>query len=98
MPYPGARAGWPLARSAQAAVAAVALVDPLQALALRAHRLHPDSGLGPQASLLSQVSVWLYLVAALLFIRWLHRSRRNAEAFSPDPAALSPGWAVVGWF
>ncbi|WP_377270621.1 DUF4328 domain-containing protein [Peterkaempfera sp. SMS 1(5)a] len=99
MPRPGVHAGWPLARSAQAAITAVALVDLLRAFALRAHHLDPTApGPGTWAALASQLSADLYLVAVVLFILWFRRSRRNAEEFKPHTAAYAPGWAAGGWF
>jgi hypothetical protein len=35
--------------------------------------------------------------AAIAVVLWLRRARANAEALSPAPHRLGPGWAVAGW-
>ncbi|MFJ9736397.1 DUF4328 domain-containing protein [Streptomyces sp. NPDC101169] len=38
------------------------------------------------------------LAAAVMFLRWFHRIRVNAEVFDPSGHTKSRGWAIWGWF
>jgi Domain of unknown function (DUF4328) len=38
-----------------------------------------------------------YLAAAVVFLVWLWRARRNAEDLSPDGHRLGRGWTIGGW-
>jgi hypothetical protein len=43
-----------------------------------------------------QVVVWL--ITAVLFLRWMHRAHRNLPALGARQLQYSPGWAVGGFF
>ncbi len=45
---------------------------------------------------ITQIAV--YLVAALLFLRWLYRVRANAEILSLEPHRHNRAWMTFGWF
>ncbi|MGW2567991.1 DUF4328 domain-containing protein [Streptomyces sp. NPDC001537] len=90
-------APWLLARFAQAAIVAAAVADVFRALALRAHDLHPTHASLNKSGFRSMVFVNLMTAAAVLFLVWFSRCRRNARVLSPG-AASQPGlWAVVAW-
>ncbi|MFF4360793.1 DUF4328 domain-containing protein [Streptomyces sp. NPDC001604] len=90
-------APWLLARFAQAAIVAAAVADVFRALALRAHQLHPTNASLNRFGFRSMVFVNLMTAAAVLFLVWFSRCRRNARVLSPG-AASEPGvWAVVAW-
>jgi len=90
-------APWLLARFAQAAIAAAAVADVFRALALRAHDLHPTNASLNESGFRSMVFVNLMTAAAVVFLVWFSRCRRNARVLSPG-AAPQPGvWAVVAW-
>ncbi|WP_103530314.1 DUF4328 domain-containing protein [Streptomyces sp. SM11] len=38
------------------------------------------------------------VIAAVVFVIWFHRTRRNAEVFDAGVQRMGPGWAVGGWF
>ena len=98
MSRPAVKAPWTLARSAQAAVAVVALVDVCRVVALRAHDLHPQDASSQAAyGLASWLYVNLMTVTAVLFLVWFSRCRRNAQLLSPTPLPGSAAWAVLAW-
>jgi Domain of unknown function (DUF4328) len=46
--------------------------------------------------ILTQMAV--YLVAAVVFIRWFHRAYANLPAVGIEGLGHSPGWAIGAWF
>ncbi|MET8604602.1 DUF4328 domain-containing protein [Streptomyces rubiginosohelvolus] len=59
----------------------------------------PDVESAERLYLLSgNVQSLAFLVTAVVFIVWFHRTRRNAEVFDPSVQRMGPGWAVGGWF
>ncbi|MFE2977427.1 DUF4328 domain-containing protein [Streptomyces sp. NPDC059258] len=59
----------------------------------------PDGRSAERLYLLSgNVQSLAFLVTAVVFIIWFHRTRRNAEVFDPSVQRMGPGWAVGGWF
>ncbi|WP_431788614.1 DUF4328 domain-containing protein [Streptomyces sp. G9] len=59
----------------------------------------PDGASAERLYLLSgNVQSLAFLVTAVVFIVWFHRTRRNAEVFDPSVQRMGPGWAVGGWF
>ncbi|MEU1462204.1 DUF4328 domain-containing protein [Streptomyces sp. NPDC005727] len=97
MSGPTVKAPWPLARFAQAAVAAAAVAEVARAVTVRAHALHPLDTSGSTSGRVSQVYVNLMIVAAALFLVWFTRSRRIAQSLSPSPLPGSAPWAVFSW-
>ncbi|MGW2705899.1 DUF4328 domain-containing protein [Streptomyces sp. NPDC001340] len=97
MSRPTVKAPWPLARSAQAAVAAVAVADVYRAVTLLAHDLHPQDTSLSASGRASMVYVNLTMVAAVVFLVWFSRCRRNAQLLSPGPLPGSAAWAVFAW-
>ncbi|MFI8006493.1 DUF4328 domain-containing protein [Streptomyces sp. NPDC086010] len=89
---------WILARSAQAAIAAAAVADVFRVASAWNHA--PATPVAPvhtsRAATLSFSS--LMLVAVVLFLVWLARSRRNALKLSPGAALPGGGWTVGAWF
>ena len=94
---PIAKAPWPIARSAQAAVAAAAVAEVFRAVTVRAHRLHPQDTSLSASGRTSMVSAYVMTVAAVLFLVWFTRCRRNAQLLSPEPLPGSAPWAVFSW-
>jgi hypothetical protein len=92
------KAPWLLARSAQAAIAVASVAGLFRAVALRERSLHPTDANAFTAARTSLVMGNLMLLAAVLFLVWLVRSRRNAEAMSPDAPLPTAGWTVGAWF
>lgn len=90
-------APWLLARFAQAAIAAAAVADVFRALALRAHDLHPTNASLNEFGFRSMVFVNLMTAAAVVFLVWFSRCRRNARMLSPGAASQPGVWAVVAW-
>ncbi|MFI7400332.1 DUF4328 domain-containing protein [Streptomyces sp. NPDC049541] len=90
-------APWLLARFAQAAIAAAAVADVFRALALRAHDLHPTNASLNESGFRSMVFVNLMTAAAVVFLVWFSRCRRNARVLSPGAASQPGVWAVVAW-
>lgn len=88
------KAPWVLARLAQAAIAAAAVADVFRATAVREHALHPETPSGPA----SMIFVYLMNLAVVLFLVWLARVRRNAQALSPDAPLPDRFWTIVAWF
>ncbi|WP_405725853.1 DUF4328 domain-containing protein [Streptomyces sp. NBC_01537] len=78
------KAPWLLARFAQGSIAAAVVADVFRMTAVR-------------AGLASMVYVYAMTAAAVLFLVWLSRCRRNAELLSPGTAAVSGVWAVFAW-
>ncbi|GHI01895.1 DUF4328 domain-containing protein [Streptomyces cellostaticus] len=97
MSTPIAKAPWPIARSAQATVAAAALAEVCRAVTVRAHRLHPQDTSLSASGRASMVSTYVMTVAAVLFLVWFSRCRRNAQLLSPEPLPGSAPWAVASW-
>ncbi|MEU1616737.1 DUF4328 domain-containing protein [Streptomyces sp. NPDC005722] len=87
-----------LARCAQTAIAAAALLDVFRAVAVQNRYLDPTDGTRHVSGLVSQVFVYLMTLTAPLFLVWLARSRRNALALSPQAALPSRGWLIGSWF
>jgi hypothetical protein len=48
-------------------------------------------------ALIGWVQVGFLLIAAILFLVWVHRANKNLHAFKNPALRFSPGWAV-GWF
>lgn len=90
-------APWLLARFAQAAIAAAAVADVFRALALRAHELHPTNASLNEFGFRSMVFVNLMTAAAVVFLVWFSRCRRNARLLAPGAASQPGVWAVVAW-
>ncbi|MCD9878409.1 DUF4328 domain-containing protein [Streptomyces guryensis] len=90
-------APWLLARFAQVAIAAAAVADVFRALALRAHELHPTNASLNEFGFRSMVFVNLMTAAAVVFLVWFSRCRRNARVLSPGTASQPGMWAVVAW-
>ncbi|MGW1750526.1 DUF4328 domain-containing protein [Streptomyces sp. NPDC002092] len=90
-------APWLLARFSQAAIAAAAVADVFRALALRAHELHPTNASLNEFGFRSMVFVNLTTAAAVVFLVWFSRCRRNARVLSPGAASQPGVWAVVAW-
>lgn len=42
-------------------------------------------------------SILVYLMTAIIFLRWTYLSSRNARSLVPDKLEYTPGWAV-GWY
>jgi hypothetical protein len=97
MPDTAPKSPWVLARCAQAAVAAAAVTDVFRAVAVRAHRLHPDAASLRTSGQASMVFVYLMTVAVVLFLLWFVRLRRTAELLSPGVVRSSTSWAVWSW-
>ncbi|MEU6381249.1 DUF4328 domain-containing protein [Streptomyces sp. NPDC046909] len=98
---PGDRAPsppWLLARLAQAAIAVAAAAEVFRATTVRAHRLHPESTSAGESGFASMVLVYAMTLAAVLFLLWFSRCRRNARALSPGTDLGSDAWAVIAWF
>lgn len=92
------KAPWILARSAQVAIATVAVVDVFRATAVREDHLeHTDASLSTSGSI-SMIFVYLMTLVVVLFLVWLAQSRRNAEELSPQASLPSRGWAIGAWF
>lgn len=97
MTGPTVKAPWPLARSAQAAVAAAALVEVYRGVTVRAHHLHPEDTSLSASGRASMVSVYVMTLAVVLFLVWFTRCRRNAQLLSPESLPGSAPWAVFSW-
>ncbi|MEU9991591.1 DUF4328 domain-containing protein [Streptomyces sp. NPDC048045] len=97
MSRPIVKAVWPLARSAQAAVAAATVADVYRAVTSRAHHLHPQDTSSSAFTTASQLSVYTTMAAVVLFLVWFVRCRRNAQLLSPTPLPGSTPWAVASW-
>ncbi|MFJ9817262.1 DUF4328 domain-containing protein [Streptomyces sp. NPDC101151] len=97
MSRPIAKAPWPFARCAQAAVAAAAVAEVCRAATVRAHRLHPEDTSLSVSGRASMVSVYVMTAAVVLFLVWFTRCRRNARLLSPEPLPGSAPWAVFSW-
>ena len=91
------KAPWLLARLAQGSIAVAAVADVFRMTAVRAHLLHPTDASLKDSGLASMVYVYAMTAAAVLFLVWLGRCRRNAEILSPGTAAVSGVWAVFAW-
>ncbi|WP_330455827.1 DUF4328 domain-containing protein [Streptomyces sp. NBC_00820] len=97
MSTPTVRALWPLARAAQAAIAVAAVADIDRVVTLRARLLHPHEASPGTAGLMPRLIVSVTFLAAVLFLVWFSRCRRNAELLSLTPLPGSAGWAVIAW-
>ncbi|UGY93536.1 DUF4328 domain-containing protein [Streptomyces gobiensis] len=55
-----------------------------------------------QADILYVVASWAQMTAlaaaGVVFLKWFHRSRVNAEIFDPEGHRMKRGWAIGGWF
>ncbi|WP_112272662.1 DUF4328 domain-containing protein [Lentzea terrae] len=49
------------------------------------------------ADVLSGIWLVAYVVAAILFMLWMNRARRNAEAITPQQHRFRNVWVVIGW-
>ncbi len=49
-------------------------------------------------SLVGIAQLVLYILGAVVFIRWLHRAYRNVDAVDPAERHHGTGWAIGGWF
>ncbi|MYX33505.1 MULTISPECIES: DUF4328 domain-containing protein [unclassified Streptomyces] len=87
-----------LARCAQVAIAAAAVVDVFRAVAVQNRQIHPSAATRHTSGLVSQVFVYLMTIAAVLFLVWLARSRRNALVLAPQAALPGRGWLIGSWF
>jgi hypothetical protein len=91
------KAPWLLARLAQGLIAVAAVTDVFRMTAVRARLLHPTDASLKDSGLASMVYVYAMTLAAVLFLVWLGRCRRNAEVLSPGTAAVNGAWAVFAW-
>lgn len=46
----------------------------------------------------AHIELLALIVTGVIFIAWLYRARRNAEAFNAEVHRHRPGWAIGGWF
>ncbi|WP_431949033.1 DUF4328 domain-containing protein [Actinacidiphila sp. bgisy167] len=86
-----------LARCAQAAIAAAAVLDVFRAVAVQNRRIHPSAATLHTSGSVSQIFVYLMTLAVVLFLVWLARSRRNALALAPQAALPGGGWLIGAW-
>ncbi|MFE7856858.1 DUF4328 domain-containing protein [Streptomyces sp. NPDC057403] len=94
---PDSRAPRLLARLAQGAIPVTAAAEVFRAATVRAHSLHPASTSVHRAAFVSMLLLYAATVAAVLFLVWFGRCRKNARLISPDAALGSDGWAVAAW-
>ncbi|WP_406335878.1 DUF4328 domain-containing protein [Streptomyces sp. NBC_00203] len=92
------KAPWIRARSAQAAIAAAAVVDVFRASAVRDHYLHRTDASLHKSGFIFMIFVYLMTLAIVLFLVWLAQSRRNAQELSPGASVPSRGWTIGAWF
>ncbi|MEU2714382.1 DUF4328 domain-containing protein [Streptomyces sp. NPDC007205] len=92
-----AQAPWFLARCTQFAVPATAGAGVVRALKVRAHLLHPSTTTASESARVSMIVAYLGTAAAVLFLLWFARCRRNAELLSPGTVRGSAAWAVLAW-
>ncbi|MFF4574569.1 DUF4328 domain-containing protein [Streptomyces sp. NPDC001410] len=97
MSAPIVKAPWPLARCAQAAVAAAVATDAYRAVTVRANLLHPRDTSLSASGRASMVHVYVMTAAIVLFLVWFSRCRRNAVLLSPGTVRGSAAWAVAAW-
>ncbi|MEV6740849.1 DUF4328 domain-containing protein [Streptomyces sp. NPDC051104] len=83
---------------AQAAIAVAALADVYRAMAVRDHVVHPTDASLKESGFASMVFVYVMAVAAVFFLVWLGRCRRNAQILTGATVGASGVWAVVAWF
>lgn len=88
----------PLARWAQTAIAAAAILDVFRAVAVQNRLVHPTDETRHTSGLVSEVFVHLMTLTVPLFLVWLARSRRNALALSPQAPLPGRGWLIGAWF
>jgi len=50
-----------------------------------------------RADLVDWVSVGMFVLIGVFFLRWVHAAASAAAVLRPEPARTSPGWAV-GWY
>src|SRR5437868_6687462 len=43
------------------------------------------------------VTILVFIITGVLFLRWIHRANRNARALGAQGMRFTPGWAV-GWY
>lgn len=65
--------------------------------AVRARLLHPTDASLKDSGFASMVFVYAMTAAAVLFLVWLSRCRRNAQVLAPGTAAVSGAWSVFAW-
>ncbi|MFG2306369.1 DUF4328 domain-containing protein [Actinacidiphila glaucinigra] len=87
-----------LARCAQTAIAAAAILDVFRAVAVQNRYLDPTDATRHTSGLVSLVFVYLMTLTAPLFLVWLARSRRIALTLSPQAPLPGGGWLVGAWF
>ncbi|MFI2301931.1 DUF4328 domain-containing protein [Actinacidiphila glaucinigra] len=87
-----------LARCAQTAIAAAAILDVFRAVAVQNRYLDPTDATRHTSGLVSQVFVYLMTLTAPLFLVWLARSRRIALTLSPQAPLPGGGWLIGAWF
>lgn len=87
-----------LARCAQTAIAAAAILDVFRAVAVQNRQIHPSAATRHTSGSVSQVFVYLMTLTVVLFLVWLARSRRNALALAPQAKLPGGGWLVGAWF
>ncbi|MGW3209944.1 DUF4328 domain-containing protein [Streptomyces sp. NPDC001135] len=92
-----AQAPWFLARCAQFAVPAAAGAEVVRALKVRAHLLHPSASTASGSARVSMIVGYVGAAAAVLFLLWFARCRRNAELLTPGAVRGSAAWAVLAW-
>ncbi|MDX3237351.1 DUF4328 domain-containing protein [Streptomyces sp. ME03-5709C] len=88
----------PLARCAQAATAAAAVLDVFRAVAVQNRQIHPSAATRHTSGSVSQVFVCLMTLTVVLFLVWPARSRRNALALAPQAVLPGGGWLIGAWF
>ncbi|MFD4557124.1 DUF4328 domain-containing protein [Streptomyces sp. NPDC058469] len=85
-----------LVRSAQVAIGAAAVADVFRAAAVRSRYLHGTDA--SESGFISMIFGYLTTLAAVLFLVWLARSRRNAQELSPGASVPSRGRTIGMWF
>ncbi|MCX3060279.1 DUF4328 domain-containing protein [Streptomyces beihaiensis] len=92
------KAPWFLARCAQAATAAAAVLDAFRTVALRDYYLHRTAAALHKSAMISMVFVYAMTLTLVLLLVWLDRCRSNARELSPQAALPSRGWTAGSWF
>ncbi|MGW3244026.1 DUF4328 domain-containing protein [Streptomyces sp. NPDC001070] len=87
-----------LARCAQAAIGAAAVLDVFRAIYLRNRFLHPMDADRHTSAVLSQIFIYAIDLAIVFFLVWLARARHNAQALSPQAQVPTRGWTIGAWF
>ncbi|UXY23010.1 DUF4328 domain-containing protein [Streptomyces cynarae] len=98
MTTPDAKSPRLYAGFAQCAIAVAAVADVYRATAVRAHVVHATDASLKESGFASMVFVYAMTAAAVLFLVWLARCRRNAQILTGATVGASGVWSVVAWF